>query len=153
MNSSRIAAFTAFGLIIVDQATKIWAVEVFSSREFGLIGDVIELRVTRNTGAAFSSLQGFGSFIGLAAVGVIILIIAIIHRTSRQMEVAGLALVLGGAIGNLLDRIFRGDGFLDGGVVDWIDPSFFPAFNAADTAITIGAAVLLISVMRSVDHG
>ena len=115
-----------------------------------MIGDLLQLRLTRNSGAAFSSLQGLGPLIGVAAVGVIGLVFIMIHHVPRRFEVVGLGLVLGGAAGNLLDRIFRGDGFLDGAVVDWIDPSFFPTFNVADSAITIGVAVLLVGAMRPV---
>ncbi len=71
-------------------------------------------------------------------------IFALAGKVERRREVAALALVLGGALGNLIDRIFRGDGLLDGGVVDFIDLSFFPAFNVADSAITIGAGLALL---------
>jgi len=54
---------------------------------------------------------------------------------------------MGGALGNFTDRIFRGDGFLDGAVVDFIDFSFFPTFNAADSAISIGVVLMLLSVV------
>ena len=64
-------------------------------------------------------------------------------RVNSTGETVALGLVLGGAIGNLADRAFRGDGFLDGGVVDFVDFSFFPAFNAAYSAITIGAVLAL----------
>lgn len=56
-----------------------------------------------------------------------------------------LGLVLGGAVGNLIDRLFRGDGFLDGGVVDFIDFSFFATFNVADACVTIGVILLLFA--------
>jgi signal peptidase II len=64
-------------------------------------------------------------------------------------ETVALGLVLGGAVGNLVDRAFRGDGFLDGGVVDFVDFSFFPAFNVADSAITVGAILALWFAFRS----
>ncbi len=139
------------GVIVVDQATKIWAVAALDDGPLRLIGDVIRLRVTRNSGAAFSSLQGYGPIIGVAVVGVVGLILWMLNRPLGRLEVVGLGLVLGGAIGNLVDRIFRGDGFLDGPVVDWIDPSFFPAFNGADSAITIGVVLLLLGGLRPVD--
>jgi signal peptidase II len=59
-----------------------------------------------------------------------------------------LGLVLGGAIGNLIDRIFRGPGLLDGEVVDFIDFDFFPTFNVADSAITIGAVLAVLLAIR-----
>ena len=88
-------------------------------------------------------LDGFGSVIALIAIAAVVFIFLLAVQVDRKGEIAALGLVLGGAIGNLLDRIFRGDGFLDGGVVDFVDFSFFPAFNVADSAITIGAAAAL----------
>lgn len=137
-------------MIFVDQSTKVWAVGALDDGPIRLIGDVIRLRLTRNTGAAFSSMQGFGPLLGLAAVGVVGIILVMLRHAPRRFEVVALGLVLGGAVGNLLDRIFRGGGFLDGAVIDWVDPSFFPTFNAADSAITIGVAVLLFGALRPV---
>jgi signal peptidase II len=151
VNPRRLAVATAAIVILIDQATKIWAVAALDDGPIQVFGDVLRLRLTRNTGAAFSSLQGLGPLIGIAAVGVIGLVFVMVHHVPRRFEVAGLGMVLGGAFGNLLDRIFRGTGFLDGAVVDWIDPSFFPTFNGADSAITIGVAVLLIGALRPVD--
>jgi signal peptidase II len=139
--------------ILIDQVTKVWAVASLSDGPIEVFGEFLRFRLTRNTGAAFSSLQGLGPLIGIAAVAVVGLIFVMIHHVPRRFEVVGLGLVLGGAIGNLLDRIFRGEGFLDGAVVDWIDPSFFPTFNAADSAITIGVAVLLIGAVRPAEDG
>jgi signal peptidase II len=150
VSTRRLAVAVASAAVVVDQATKVWAVAVLDDGPIQIFGDVLRLRLTRNTGAAFSSLQGLGPLIGIAAVGVVGLIFVMLRHVPRRFEVVGLGLVLGGAIGNLLDRIFRGDGFLDGAVVDWIDPSFFPAFNGADSAITIGVAVLLFGALRPV---
>lgn len=69
----------------------------------------------------------------------------IIKDTNRRLEAVGLGLVLGGAIGNILDRVFRGDGLLNGGVVDFVDVQFFAIFNIADSAINIGVLILLIA--------
>jgi len=151
VNSQRLAVAVAAAAILVDQATKVWAVAALDDGPIQIFGDVLRLRLTRNSGAAFSSLQGLGPLIGVAVVGVVGLIFVMLHHVPRRFEVVGLGLVLGGAIGNLLDRIFRGEGFLDGAVVDFIDPSFFPTFNGADSAITIGVAVLLLGAMRPVE--
>ena len=153
MTSRRLAVPIASGAVLVDQVTKAWAVASLDDEPIRLIGDVLRLRLIYNTGAAFSSLEGLGPLIGMAAIGVVGLIFVMLHRVPRRFEVVGLGLVLGGAVGNLLDRIFRGGGFLDGAVVDWIDPSFFPAFNGADSAITIGVAVLLVGAVRPAADG
>ena len=153
MNPRRLAVWVAAGAVAVDQLTKVWAVAALDDGPIAVFGEVLRLRLIRNTGAAFSSMQGLGPLIGVAAVGVVGLIFVMIHHVPRRFEVVGLGLVLGGAVGNLLDRIFRGEGFLDGAVVDWIDPSFFPTFNSADSAITIGVAVLLVGAVRPVSDG
>jgi signal peptidase II len=148
VSSRRLAASIAFAVVLVDQATKIWAAAVLDDGPISLIGDVLRLRLTRNSGAAFSILQGLGPLIAVAAVGVIGLILVMLSQVPRRLEVVGLAMILGGAIGNLIDRIFRGSGVLDGSVVDWIDPSFFPAFNGADSALSIGVGLLVIGALR-----
>ncbi len=108
-----------------------------------LIGDLFQFRLARNSGAAFSTFTGSGPILGLVAIGVVIMIFVVLGDAGHRMEAISLGLVLGGALGNLADRAFRGPGFLDGRVVDWIYLSFFPTFNAADTAITIGVVLLL----------
>lgn len=99
--------------------------------------------LTTNTGAAFSLFQGNGQVLGVIAIAVVALIWFVLGDTSRRIEAISLGLVLGGALGNLADRAFRGDQFLSGAVVDWIDLWFIPTFNAADTAITFGVVLLL----------
>lgn len=131
--------------MVVDQLTKIWAVERLDESSISLIGDVLALRLTFNTGAAFSSFTDGGPLLGVIAVGVIGAVAFAMSRTRRWIDQIGLALILGGAVGNLVDRIFRGDGVLDGGVVDFIDLSFWPTFNVADSAITIGVVILIVS--------
>ena len=79
----------------------------------------------------------------------VVVIVLVIRKVERGYDAVALGLVLGGAIGNLLDRIFRGDGLLDGRVVDFLDFSFFPAFNVADSAITVGAALALLEVVSA----
>ncbi|MXX45221.1 MAG: signal peptidase II, partial [Acidimicrobiia bacterium] len=70
-------------------------------------------------------------------------------RTPRPgLEVIGLGLVMGGAVGNLVDRATRGEGLLDGKVVDWIQVPNFPVFNLADTALTVGVGLVLLSALR-----
>lgn len=131
--------------VAVDQLTKALVVEGIGTGSAHLIGDFLQLRVTRNPGAAFSSLQGWGVLIAIVAVSVAIFIFVLAGSAERRIEVTALGLVLGGALGNLVDRIFRGPGVLDGAVVDFVDFSFFPSFNAADSAITIGVGLLVVA--------
>lgn len=142
-----ISGVVAAVVVVIDQLTKALAVTALADEPISLIADVLQLALTRNTGASFSILTGNGTLIALVVVGVIVLVVAMLRRVNHRLEAVGLGLVLGGAIGNLLDRIFRGDGFLDGAVIDFIDFSFFPTFNVADTAINVGVILLLIAAI------
>jgi signal peptidase II len=144
LNPRLLAVAVATGVVIADQLTKWWVVATLPGNPIILIEDFFQLRYHTNTGAAFSILDGAGSIIALVAIGAVVFIFVVSGLVQRRREAAALGLVLGGAIGNLVDRVFRGDGLLDGGVVDWIDFSFFPSFNVADSAITIGAALALL---------
>ena len=71
-------------------------------------------------------------------------------RVARPtLEVVALGLVLGGANGNLMDRVFRGDGFLDGKVIDWVNMWIIPTFNVADASVTVAVALLVIHAWRT----
>lgn len=113
-------------------------------RSFSLIGDFLALRLTRNPGAAFSSFQGGGPLLAVVAVVMAVVIVLALRSVERRAEAIALGAVMGGALGNLVDRLFRGDGLLDGHVVDFIDFSFWPTFNVADSAITLGVVALLV---------
>jgi signal peptidase II len=93
---------------------------------------------------AFSQAQGIGPFIGIAAL-LVVLWLAWTSRvlTSRVTAVAA-GLIAGGALGNLADRVFRGDRLLHGAVIDFIDFQWFPIFNVADMAIDIGGGVFVL---------
>ncbi len=132
-------------VVVADQATKAWAVEALRDGTITIIDGFLEFRLTRNTGAAFSSFQGAGPLIGVLAIGVALWLVIMLRRNPRPPEAWALALVLGGAVGNLIDRFARGDGFLDGAVVDFIEWWWIPNFNIADASITIGAALLILS--------
>ncbi len=93
----------------------------------------------RNPGAAFGTLKGFSGVLALAALVGVIAFLAIVVRDPGRWSGVGAAVVAGGALGNLIDRIARGS------VVDFIDFHFWPAFNVADSAITVGAIVILLA--------
>lgn len=142
----RIAFCTAVGVAwALDLATKVWAAGELDDRSIALFGGRLLLRESRNTGAAFSI--GTGSTVLISLVGFVVVagILLYVRRVSSRAMAVGLGLVAGGALGNLTDRLFRTPGPLRGGVVDWIDLGWFPSFNAADSAITVGVALLLLA--------
>ena len=149
LTAVRRTAVIGASVVLLDQVTKALAVAGLDPDPISLIDGFLQLRLTRNPGAAFSSFQGVGPLIGMVAVGVIGWIVMMLRKQPRPLEAWSLALVLGGAIGNLIDRIARGDGLLDGAVIDFIDFSFFPSFNVADSAISIGAILLILAALRS----
>jgi signal peptidase II len=133
-------AVTAF-----DQLTKFAVVRTLAEGESRhVIDDFLRISHLRNSGAAFGMLRGFSGLLALAAlVGVVAFLAIVVREPGRTSGVAA-ALVAGGALGNLVDRIARG-GPVNGSVVDFIDFRFWPAFNVADSAISIGALLLVWS--------
>ena len=138
----------AAAVVVIDQLTKWWVSETLQDAPITLIRGFLSLRYVTNPGAAFSMLQGAGSLLALAAVAAAVFIFMVVRKIDRPAEALPLGLILGGAVGNLLDRVFRGDGLLDGEVVDFVDFDFFPAFNVADSAITIGAIAAVLVAFR-----
>jgi signal peptidase II len=98
-----------------------------------------------NSGMAFSKGQGLGRLIGLLAIGVAVWLWLSLRKASTTIGLVGTAMLIGGAIGNVVDRLFRGDAWLRGSVVDFIDLQWFPVFNVADSSVTIGAMLLIYS--------
>jgi len=145
VTSRLLALAVAAAVVVADQLTKWWVVSTLPGRPIELIPGVLQLRYTENTGAAWGLLPGAGSFIALGAIAAAVVIVLVVHRLQRRLEAVAMGLVLGGALGNLGDRVFRGPGLLDGPVVDFVDFSHFPAFNVADSAITVGAALAILA--------
>lgn len=143
----RRAAAIATGVTLVavlDQLTKAWALTALDDGPIGLIGHVVELRLSFNSGMAFGAFQGYTPLLAVAAIVVTVYLVRAVRRTTDTATVVGLVLVLGGAIGNLVDRAARADGrLLSGHVVDFISVGWWPVFNLADSAITVGALLLV----------
>jgi signal peptidase II len=141
----------AAAVLAADQLTKWWAVETLDTRTIDVVW-TLRFNLTINYGSAFSVAEGRGAVISLLAL----VIVAVLLRSGRYATRPGMAvaigLVFGGAVGNLIDRAFRaGDGFLGGGVVDFIDLQWWPVFNIADAAIVVGALLLFGTQWRQGD--
>ena len=145
--ATRLAFAFALGVLVVDQITKNLARDHFQDAPIDVIGDWLGFRYAQNPGAAFSSFTDAGQLIGVIGIAVTVFLVYLIARTTRRIELIALGLILGGAMGNLADRIFRGDGVLDGHVVDWIDWWFIPTFNIADAALNVGVALVLLAAL------
>jgi signal peptidase II len=143
---------TAVVVLAADVTSKAVVVAKLSHRgPVHVLGHVLELVLTRNAGAAFS--VGTGSTIVFSAVAVAVVVV--IARTARRLRSKGwavsLGLLLGGALGNLSDRVFRSPGVLRGHVVDWIQLPHWPVFNLADSAIVAGGVLAVLLSMRGVE--
>jgi signal peptidase II len=130
-------------VVAVDQLTKWWAVRTLQTRTIDLFW-TLRLDLSRNTGAAFSRFVGHGPIIALLAIGIVAVLLWQGRTVGSRTGAVALGLILGGAVGNLLDRAFRGGGFMHGAVVDFIDPQWWPVFNVADSCVVIGAILLVI---------
>jgi signal peptidase II len=144
-----LATAIVLGVVLLDQLSKVWAVNELADEPLILIGDDIGFVLTRNTGSAFSLFQAFTPLLAIVAIVVAVLLVRAVRRTRDPMMVVGLSLVLGGALGNLTDRVFRAPGFLKGAVVDFVHVGRFPTFNVADSAITIGVILIVIWAVRT----
>jgi signal peptidase II len=148
--ASRSLAFIGAVTVVVvalDQLTKWWALEALTepTRIIDLVW-TLRLRVIYNTGTAFSLTSDSGPVVSVIAVAVIAYLLWS-GRTQRSPWVlAAYGLVVGGTFGNMVDRLFRdgNDGLLGGAVIDFVDLQWFPVFNLADAALTVGIGLLLV---------
>ena len=124
--------------VVLDQITKWWAVERLAPDVIDVL-PTLEFDLTYNTGMSFSAGEDLGVLIGIGVVAVCgFLVYKILHEQLRTRALL-MATILGGALGNLLDRLFRGDGApLTGPVVDFIDVSWWAVFNIADIFVVCG---------------
>jgi signal peptidase II len=143
-----VAVGIVVGVVILDQLTKAWVVAQLSDGPQSIVGTTVELRLSRNPGGAFSLFQSFTPLLAVLALVVAFVLGRAILRTDDRLMVVALALVLGGALGNLVDRVVRAPSFLRGEVVDFVRVGRFPSFNVADSAITIGAVLLIVCAWR-----
>ena len=147
----------ASAVVILDLISKIVIVATIQPGEpVRILGGLVYLSLIRNPGAAFSMATGMTWVLALIAIGVVIFIIRMAPRLRSTPWAISLGLVLGGAIGNLIDRIFRAPGFLQGHVVDFVsvfgpNAEYFPVFNVADSAITIGGISLVVTALLGID--
>lgn len=144
--NTAIFAISAVCAIALDQFLKVLVASFMEpGQTVTLIPHVLSLTYTTNTGAAFGLLRGSGQIVFLAALIIVVLVLAwffISRDRAETWSFVGLGLMIGGAVGNLIDRVFRGH------VLDFFDFGWWPVFNIADLAIVTGVIIILIDYAR-----
>ena len=142
----RLLFSVAGAVLLLDIVTKALAVKLLTpGQPVSIIGDTVTWTLVRNSGAAFSMATGYAWVLTLVAVGVVVGIIWMGRRLVSPWWAVGLGMILGGALGNLVDRFFRSPGPLRGHVVDFLSIGWWPVFNVADPAV-VGGAILLVGL-------
>ena len=135
-------------IVVADQLTKHWALNRLSGdRTIDLVGS-LRFNLAFNKGMAFSQATGAGPIIGALGFVIVIVMVLWLRRFVTGAAAVAAGMIVGGAIGNLIDRLFRGDAWLRGAVVDFIGLQWFPIFNIADSAISLGAMLMIVASFR-----
>ncbi|MBM7367131.1 signal peptidase II [Gordonia hydrophobica] len=144
-------AAVAYLLDVLSKALVVANLEY--GRPVSVIGDFLTFALTRNSGAAFSMATGYTWILTFVALVVVLGIVRYANRLGSLGWVIGLGLVLGGALGNLTDRMFRSPGPFRGHVVDFIQVGdWWPTFNLADSAVVCGAVLLVLLTLLGYDY-
>jgi len=145
-------AATAAVVLVADVVSKLVVVAQLSDRpSVTVIPHVLHLTLTRNAGAAFSVGTGATILFTAVAVSVVVVIIRSISSLASAGWAVSLGLLLGGALGNLSDRIFRAPGPFRGHVIDWVELPHWPVFNVADSGIVIGGILAVLLSVRGIE--
>lgn len=151
MQKWRTLLSVAWLIWILDLATKAWAVSQLANREpVEILGSFFQLTFVRNPGAAFSFASNATLFLSLFGIIVALGIIYFAPKITSKGWSVVLGLVMGGVLGNLMDRIFREPSFLRGHVIDWMQLPHWPIFNVADSAIVVAAVLAMILTARNI---
>jgi signal peptidase II len=144
-------AVVAAVLYAVDQVTKHLAVEHLTREpDKPLIGDLLQLRLTRNPGAAFSTGTAFTEVLTVVAIIAVGVVLVLSRRVGSRLWAVALGLLLAGVAGNLTDRMLREPGPFRGHVVDFLMLPNWPIFNVADMCINVAAALILVQAFRGI---
>ena len=144
---------TALIVILLDLATKVWAVARLENQsDIKVLGEFLKFSFVRNPGAAFSFGTSVTWVFTLIAIAVSIAILLISRNVTNKPWAIALGGLLGGAVGNLIDRIFRSPEVFQGHVVDFISVPNYPMFNVSDSAVVISAIAMVILSLRGVEY-
>lgn len=136
-------------LLVLDQVSKIWATKALGNGQAIDLFWTARFRLVYNEGAAFSIGESLTPAISVAAIVMAVAVVYVGRRVQSTPTLISLGLILGGAVGNVVDRFFRdGEGFLSGAVVDFIDFQWWPVFNVADIGIVVGGIGVVLFMSR-----
>ena len=140
-------------LVLLDQVTKSWAVSALGDGRVIHVFGSLQFSLGFNSGFAFSQGQGMGPLVGIFAIIAVLFLLRAVRKATSQLAAMALCAIVAGALGNIADRIFRGEGWLHGRVVDFIDVQWWPVFNVADSSITVGACALIAAMLVESRNG
>ena len=148
------AATTVLSVILLmmvgmqDQMSKAWALRDLADGRVIHVIWTLQFNLTYNRGMAFSRGTGVGPIIGVIGLVVVVMLLLSLRRTDNVLTRLATGLIIGGAMGNILDRLFRDSGWMRGAVIDFVDFQWWPVFNVADMAIMIGAATMIVAMLK-----
>ena len=148
VKASRMSLLVAAIIVLFDQMSKAWALRDLADGRIIHVIWTMQFNLTYNRGMAFSRGTGIGPIIGVIGLVVVVLLLLSLRRADNALTRVATGLIIGGAVGNILDRLFRGSGWMRGAVVDFIDFQWWPVFNVADMAIMIGAATMMVAMLK-----
>ncbi|MDT0420963.1 MULTISPECIES: signal peptidase II [Streptomyces] len=146
-----VVAVLVYAVDLVSKLLVVARLEGHGDGSVRVIGDWLRLTAIRNSGAAFSMGEAYTIVFTIIAVGVIVVIARLARKLHSLPWAVALGLLLGGALGNLTDRIFRSPGVFRGAVVDFIAPKGYAVFNLADSAIVCGGILIVLLSFRGLD--
>jgi signal peptidase II len=143
-------ATVAIGWLVADQLSKTWAEDALAADNIIDVVGSLRFNLAYNTGASFGIGGGLGSWISVVALAVVGLLVWQGRSVGSRLAAVAIGMIVGGALGNVIDRAFRGDeGFMSGAVVDFIDVQWWPIFNIADIGIVVGGLLLVVATFRT----
>jgi len=144
---------TALIVVLLDLVTKVWAVARLENQsDIKVLGEFLKFSFVRNPGAAFSFGTNVTWVFTAMAIAVSIAILLISRNVTNKPWAIALGGLLGGAVGNLIDRIFRSPELFQGHVVDFISVPNYPMFNISDSAVVLSAIAMVILSFRGVEY-
>ncbi len=147
----RAVVLIAAVVLAADQLTKYWAESALSDGQtITVLGDLLQLRLVYNPGAAFSIGSAYTWIFAVFAAAAVVAVTVVAQRVTSRGWAVALGLVLGGAATHLLDRLFREPGFARGHVVDFIDYAGFFVGNVADIALVVGVGIVMLLNVRGI---